>query len=124
MILKDTVKLATTTPDGYGDRTVTVLTEVSSLFIQRTGAEHSDNIDGIISDATVYLDPQDPVVLDNSYRLEGMYIIAQPFGQDQEESWYKIVSVNVGQRKLLNNAVDNIYCRLQKVAGLAYVYIS
>jgi hypothetical protein len=124
MILKDTVKLATTTRDGYGDKTVTVLTEVVSLFIQRTGTEHADNIDGIVSDAAVYLDPRNPVVLDNSYRLEGMYIIAQPFGQDQEESWYKIVSVNVGQRKLLDNAVDNIYCRLQKVAGLAYVYIS
>lgn len=124
MTLTDTVKLATTTRDGYGDETVTVLTEVVSLFIQRTGAEHSDNIDGIVSDAAVYLDPRNPVVLENSYRLEGMYIIAQPFGQEQEESWYKIVSVNVGQRKLLDNTVDNIYCRLQKAAGLAYVYIS
>lgn len=124
MILQDVVKLATTTNDGYGDKAVTVLTEVVSLFVQRTGADHGDNINGITSDAAVYLDPKNPVVLENSYRLEGMYIIAQPFGQGTEESWYKIASVNVGQRKLLDNAVDNIYCRLQKVAGLAYVYIS
>lgn len=124
MTLKDTVKLATTTRDGYGDKTVTVLTEVKSLFIQRTGTDHEENINGIRSDATVYLDRQNPVVLDNAYRLEGMYIIAQPFGQEQEESWYKIASVNVGQRKLLDNAVGNIYCRLEKIAGLAYVHIS
>lgn len=121
MTLTDTVKLATTTADGYGDQTVTVLTEVASLFIQRTSVNHTNHADGVQSDAVVYLDPTNALVLDNAYRLEGMYIIAQPFGQTQAESWYKIVGVNVGQRKLLNNVVDNIHCRLQKVAGLAYV---
>jgi hypothetical protein len=121
MILQDTVKLATTTTDGYADKTVTVLTEVKSLFIQRTNVEHNNNIESDMSDAVVYLDPTNQVVLDNAYRLEGMYIIAQPFGQSQQESWYKIVGVSVGQRKLLNNAVDNIHCTLDKVAGLAYV---
>ena len=33
---------------------------------------------------------------------------------------YRNGSVRIAQRKLLNNAIDNIYCRLQKVAGLAY----
>ncbi len=121
MTLTDTVKLATTTPDGYGDRTITVLTEVKSLFIQRTSVSHETNAEGIQSDASVYLDPKNPIVLDNAYRLEGMYIIAQPFGQTQEESWYKIVAVTVGQRKLLDNAVDNIHCLLDKTAGVAYV---
>lgn len=124
MTLQDTVKLATTTGDGYGDKTVTVLTEVKSLFIQRTGTEHSDNMDTVASDAAVYLDPKNSIVLENSYRLEGMYIIAQPFSQEQSESWYKITTVNVGQRKLLDNTVENVYCQLEKVAGLAYVYIS
>lgn len=120
MKLIDTVKLATTTPDMYGDRTVTVLTDVKSLFIQRTADTHSNNMDVVQSDAVVYLDPTNEVVLANAYRLEGMYIIAQPFGQGQDESWYKIVAVNVGQRKLLDNAVENIHCSLDKVAGLAY----
>lgn len=125
MTLTDTVRLATTTVDGYGDKTATVLTDVKSLFIQRTGVVHTDNADGVTSDATVYLDPQNEILLANMYRLEGMYIIAQPFGQTTEESWYKISSVTVAQRKLLNNTIDNIYCRLEKVAGLAYVsYIS
>lgn len=121
MRLTDTVKLATTTVDGYGDKTVTVLTDVSSLFIQRSGVEHSQNAEEVVSDASVYLDPKNTVVLENMYRLEGMYIIAQPFGQSQSESWYKIRSINVGQRKLLDNVVENIHCQLDKVAGLAYV---
>lgn len=120
MILTDTVKLVTTTADMYGDKTVTVLTEVKSLFIQRTSVNHDSNADSIQSDAIVYLDPQNQLVLDNAYRLEGMYIIAQPFGQSQDESWYRITGVSVGQRKLLDNAVDNIHCTLDKIAGLAY----
>jgi hypothetical protein len=125
MTLTDTVQLATTTVDGYGDKTATVLTDVKSLFIQRTGVVHTDNADGITSDAAVYLDPQNEILLANMYRLEGMYIIAKPFGQSTGESWYKISNVTVAQRKLLDNAIDNIYCRLEKVAGLAYVsYIS
>lgn len=121
MILTDTVKLATTTTDGYGDKTVTVLTEVKSLFIQRSNVSHDTNAEMGMSDAVVYLDPKNQVVLDNAYRLEGMYIIAQPFGQTEQESWYKITTVSVGQRKLLNNAVDNIHCGLDKAAGVAYV---
>lgn len=121
MTLTDTVKLATTTTDGYGDKSVAVLTDVKCLFIQRTSLNHTSNADGVQSDATVYLDTKNQIVLDNSYRLEGMYIIAQPFGQTQQESWYQIIAVQVGQRKLLNNEVENIHCQLQKVAGLAYV---
>lgn len=121
MRLIDTVKLAQTSSDMYGDLTVEVLSDVQCLFIQRTSVEQSDNAIGVTSDATIYLDPTNQVVLDNSYRLEGMYIIAQPFGQSQTESWYQISGVQVGQRKLLNNAIDNIHCELVKVAGLAYV---
>lgn len=124
MNMIDTVKLATTTVDGYGDKAVTVLTEVEALFIQRTGVTHGTNTNGITSDATIYLDPTDNIVLDNAFRLEGMYIIAQPFSQLEEEAWYKITHVTVGQRKLLDNTIDNIYCTLEKVAGLPYVYVS
>lgn len=121
MTLTDTVRLATTTSDGYGDLSVTVLTDVKSLFVQRTSVHHDSNSEGVQSDAIVYLDPTNQVVLDNAYRLEGMYIIANPFGQTDKESWYKILTLNVGQRKLLDNHVDNIHCRLQKVPELAYV---
>lgn len=118
MRLIDTVKLVEVSYNGYGTPEVTKATDVKSLFIQRVGALHTDNSDVIMSDAAVYLDPTNASVADNAFRLEGMYIIASPFGQNQKESWYKISNVNVGQRKLLNNAIDNIYCRLEKVAGL------
>ena len=124
MTLTDTVKLATTTTDGYGDKTVTVLTEVDSLFVHRKGVQHSQSSDGVTSDATVYLDPTNQLIVDNLYALEGMYIISQQFGESQEESWYRITNVTVAQRKLIDNAIDNIHCDLEKIAGLAYVYVS
>ena len=114
----DTVKLASgTTTDGYGDKTVTVLSEVPAAFIRRAGIQHEDGMDSETTDATVYLLPTHAKVLENIDKLEGMYIIADPFGQD---NWYRIESANVAERKLLNNTIDNVYCRLQKVAGLAY----
>ena len=114
----DTVKLATTTTDGYGDRTVTVLDEIPATFIKRAGIMQGENREAETSDAAVYLLPTHAKVLENKDDLEGMYIIVEPYG---ENNWYRISSVNIAQRKLLNNAIDNIYCRLQKVAGLAYV---
>lgn len=124
MVLKDTVRLATTTSDGYGDKTVTVLSDVKCLFIQKTRYERGENQEGVNSDASIYLDKNNPVVMDNFYRLEGMYIIANPFGQPEQDSWYRIMDTSVGQRKLLDNTIDNIHCNLEKVAGLPYVLVS
>lgn len=117
----DTIKLATTTPDGYGDKTVTVLDDVSASFIQRSGISHENHADGDTSDAAVYLYPTNATVLSHRKDLEGMYILVEPFADDQ---WYRISHANFAERKLLNNAIDNVYCKLDKVAGLAYVYIS
>lgn len=110
----DTVQLATTTHDGYGDQTVDLLEEVQAAFIKRAGIEHNNNSDAEVSDAAVYLLPTNAKVLEVKNDLEGMYII-------YESEWYRISSVNIAQRKLLNNAIDNIYCRLEKVAGMPYV---
>jgi hypothetical protein len=92
--------------------------------VQRTSVQHGENADAVMSDATIYLDPNNEIVLNNMFRLEGMYIIAQPFGQADNEAWYRITHVAVGQRKLLDNMVENIHCTLEKTAGMAYVYIS
>lgn len=120
MILRDTVELVTTSPDMYGDRSIQHIADVRCLFIQRSAMTHDANADSVTSDAVVYLDPTNEVVLENTYRLEGMHIIANPLGQPQSKSWYRIIGVNVGQRKLLDNKVENIHCDLQKVAGIAY----
>lgn len=114
----DTVKLATTTSDGYGDKTVTVLDEIPAAFIKRAGVLHNNNGSDVeTSDAAVYLLPSNAKVLEKKDELEGMYIIVAPYG---DNNWYRISSANIAERKLLNNTIDNIYCRLQKIAGLAY----
>lgn len=110
----DTVQLVTTTHDGYGDETIDTSTDVQATFIKRAGIEHGNNADGETSDAAVYLLPNNSKVLEVKDDLEGMYIVF-------DEHWYRITSVNIAQRKLLNNAIDNIYCRLEKVAGVPYV---
>lgn len=117
----DTVKIATTDTDGYGDETVTGLYEVRASFIKRAGTNRTNSSDGETSDAAVYLLPTDPRVLEIKDDLEGMYILAEPFG---DSNWYRISDANVAERKLLDNAIDNVYCRLEKVAGMPYDNIS
>ena len=114
----DIVKLATTTFDGYGDETLVTLTEIPSAFIKRAGVERGNSAEGETSDAAVYLLPTNTKVLEVKDDLEGMYVIVDPF---ENGNWYRITSVNIAQRKLLDNTIDNVYCRLEKVAGLAYV---
>lgn len=111
----DTVQLATITTDGYGDRTITDLTECKAMFIRRKGVAHDNNADGIVSDATVYLDPKNTVVAAkvDSDELEGMYI-------KYRNSWYSVSTARVAERKLLNNAIDNVYCMLDKEPGVPY----
>lgn len=114
----DTVKLATVSTDGYGDKTVESVEEIPAAFIKRAGVLHNNNTEGETTDAAVYLQPTNATVLEHKDELEGMYIVAPPFS---ENNWYRITSANIAERKLLNNAIDNVYCRLEKVAGLAYV---
>lgn len=116
----DTVQLATTTTDGYGDKTVTVLTNSKALFVEKTAIQQNASAADIISDATVYLDPTNEIVKGNLYRLEGMYIIAKPFGGDVSDSWYRVQHVTVAQHKLLGNRIDNIHCHLEKESGVPY----
>ena len=114
----DTVRLATTASDGYGDKTVTVVDEIPAAFIRRKGYTHATNSEGETSDATVYLLPNHPTVLSKMNNLEGMLLQLSPYSN---ENWYRIAGVTIGERKLLDNALDNVHCTLQKVAGVAYV---
>ena len=114
----DTIRLATTQPDGYGDKTVTSFDEIPATFARRKGYAHTNNSEGETSDATVYLLPTHPTVLSKMKKLEGMFLQLAPYTDDD---WYRIDSVNLAERKLLDNALDNVFCGLQKVAGVAYV---
>jgi hypothetical protein len=117
IVYKDTVTLYQMSSDGYGDKTAQVVSEVPALFLQQTGNAHSNNADIANSDAHVYLDPAHAAVIGNGFRLEGMYIVALPHGQVRENtSWYRITRVVVGQRKLLDNNVDNVHAYLRRVS--------
>lgn len=116
IVMKDTCQLATVSSNGYGDKAIQTLTTVKCLFLQSTGNTHSANVEIATSDAHVYLDIDNPIIRDKGYRLEGMFLMVNPFGADDDESWYKISRVVVGQRKLLTNEVDNVHAYLQKVA--------
>lgn len=114
--MKDTCQIAQVSTDGYGDKTLDVLTTVNCLFLQSTGYNHSNNVEMANSDAHVYLDIEEPTIKNVGYRIEGMYLIVNPFGASDDESWYRVSRVVIGQRKLLTNEVDNVHAFLQKVA--------
>lgn len=116
--MKDTVRIAKTSSDAYGDKKIVLLTEVDALFLQNSSSVHSNHVDEVNSDAHVYLDIDNNIIKDLGYRIEGMYLISNPFGNIDDESWYKISRVVVGQRKLLDNDVDNVHAFLKKVRRL------
>lgn len=122
--MRDTARLAQVVSDGYGDKTVEVLTNIACLFLQSTSSIHSPNVDIKESDAHVYLDIEDTVIKGKGYRIEGMYLIIDPLGGTDDDSWYKITRVVVGQRKLLTNEVDNVHAFLRRVAKLETLNVS
>lgn len=119
IVYKDTVKLIETSADGYNDKTVVLNTPVKSLFHLGASYVQGGSAEEYAADAHVYLNPKDPNVLTNAYRLEGMYIVANLFGGDEADAWYRINRVVVGQTKLLSNKVDNVHCFLTKVKAVA-----
>lgn len=116
---KDTVKLVeTSTPDGYGDVEPVVLTDLKCDFFTSTGFAHSNHVDIANSDAYAYIDENNPEVVARAYRLEGMFIVANLFGGVDNESWFKITTVRIGQDKLRFNKIDNVQIFLKKTEAL------
>lgn len=115
----DTIKLVITSePNGYGKSTVESLVDLKCLFLQSTGHSHSSHVDVVNSDAHAYIDFNNPEVVARNYRLGGMYIIANPFNAPEDESWYRISRVVIGQAKLTDNRIDNVHIYLQKTRAL------
>lgn len=119
----DTIQLVTTqlSSDGYASEQVLEVTDVPALFIANTGWAHAGNQSVVTSDAQMYIDPTNETVLEKFDRLEGMLVIAHPFGEDEAEAWYRITQVIIGQDKLLDNQIDNISCLLKKSTEIPYV---
>lgn len=116
---QDDITLIETTQDGYGDNSISHVEKLKGLFNSGTSQAETGYVEGLSSDANVYLDKDNAFVQSACMRLEGMYIVANPFGFKDSESWYKISSVEIGQDKLLSNSVDNVHCYLTKCDALA-----
>lgn len=121
----DTVQLATATTDGYGDKTITALTDCRANFMKREAVPRVSNMKANKTETSVYLDPTNAVVLANIDDLEGMFLVADLFGGSIDNSWYRISHATVAQRKLLDNKIDNVFCLLEKEPGVPYAtYVS
>ena len=107
--------------DGYTTEIVGETAVVPCLLISNTRYTHNSNRNEIQSDAEVYIDPENQFVIDNVNRLEGMMVIADRFGSDDAQSWYRIITVRVGEDKLLTDTIDNILCFLKKSTEIPYV---
>ena len=117
---KDPVLLIDTAQDVYGDHSVKHIEHINGLFRQGSSQSDVNFVEGISTDAHIYLDIENPYVRENAFRLEGMYIVANLFNGKENQAWYKIASCTVGQRKLLDNDINNIHCRLTKCSPIEY----
>lgn len=119
LIYKDPVVLIETTQNFYGDNAIGHIEHLNGLFVQGTSQSESRFVEGIGTDAHIYLDIENEWVKANAFRLEGMYLICNLLGGNEKDAWYKIARCKVGQRKLLENDINNIHCFLTKCAALA-----
>lgn len=117
----DELQLVNTITDKYGAQKVSSINTVPCLILSNTGFSHGSFEDNITSDMQVYIDPQNTVIRSQAYRLEEQLVIVSRFGSLQEDSWYKIIDVSIGEDKLLCNNVDNILLSLKKTVGIQYV---
>lgn len=117
---KDTVQLVKhkLTADGYATEVIDEIVEVKALFIENTGWQHGGYQTAVTSDAEVYINPKDSFVKANFNRLDGMLIIANRYGNRDQQQWYRIISVIIGEDKLLGNTIDNISCQLKKTTEI------
>lgn len=115
---KDPVLLIETGQDEYGDNAIIHVEHLNGLFRLGASQNEANYVEALGTDAHIYLDIENPFVKANAYRLEGMYIVANLQGGKQNQAWYKISSCILGQRKLLDNDLNNIHCRLTKCSAL------
>lgn len=117
--LQDTVRLINAEYDDCGDAVVLDEATVSGAFFEGMAANHINDTDMLETyDAHCYVDEESAFVLDNAYRLEGMYLVVNLYGDKTNESWYRIRDVKLGVTKMLDNHVNNCHCFLQKVEAL------
>jgi hypothetical protein len=109
----DTAYIASSSKDGYGDVTVLEENEVKCAFFNQFSQQQAGNQELTQSDAYAYLDVDNDFIKNLGYQLQGMYLKTNVFGVDQ---WFIITTVEVAQRKLLTNQVNNVLVNLQVAA--------
>lgn len=113
--LPDKVKLINTAVNGFGDAVILDAAYVKGAFFEGTANRFTNDTDMIETyDAHCYVDETDPFVLENGYRLEGMYLVISLYGYPEDESWYIVRDVKLGVTKIRDNVVNNCHCFLQK----------
>ena len=112
---QDTIRLVETTSDEYGKEVYSDEATVAAIFEQATGWRHQSNADAMSGDATAFVDPTDEFVLSKFNQLEGMLLIADPFGLG---SWYRVVNVSVSRDTQFANEVNVIQLTLKKTVGI------
>lgn len=118
----DTAVFYLVSSSGYSqDKTIEDYGEVPCTFLQNTSMLRAGFNEGVDSDAICYVDPTNDFIVENSMRLEGMYVHATLFGVDEDESWFKVTAVNVNRDHLLQNQIDNVQLELKKTVKLPNV---
>lgn len=107
----DPAQIFTVTPDEYGVKTASLLTDIDTNFTTSVRNNQQQNVELITADALAYLDVDNEEILAKGYKLEGFYFAIVRFGLVQ---WYTISKVSVNERKLLDNDIDNIQVELIK----------
>lgn len=97
--------------DGYGVKTAVYLADIDTNFTTSINNQRGANTEDITADALAYLDTENAAIADEGYELEGCFFAITRFGRT---IWYTIDTVDVNERKLLDNAIDNIQVRLVK----------
>jgi hypothetical protein len=115
----ETVTLYKTVSGNYANnKTVSVEAKIPCIWLQNTSYTHVGNQSIVESGTAFFPDPEDDFVINNHNRLEGMFVLAPIFGDDNDEAWYRIESVEVNRDHLLKNEINNIQCFLNKTSNL------
>lgn len=110
----DTAYIASLSKNGYGDASVLGENEIACAFFDQFSQEQGANQELTQSDAYAYLDVNNAFIKSLGYQLQGLYFKTNVFGVDR---WYIITTVEVAQRKLLTNEVNNVMVNLQVAAN-------
>lgn len=115
---QDTIRIIEVTVNRYGDEAIGDEAEVAAIFEQNTGWAHGGNQTDVTSTTRAFVDPENSFVQEKFQRLEGMLVVAQPFGEAFGDAWYRITDVTAARDTQFDNVIDNIALTLKKTVPI------